>query len=371
VKVKNRVVFNRLEELAPPYLAENWDNSGLQLGAKDRTAEAVLVTLDVDDRAVDRALEVGANLIISHHPLFFKGIKVIDYESPTGRLIRKLIKHDITVYSAHTNLDLAPRGLSQYLAQKLGLNNIKPLGTVKSQQLIKLVVFVPETHLHTVRQAVNDAGAGFIGNYRDCSFRSPGVGTFRPLEGSRPFLGSTGILEEVAEFRLEVIVPAEILSRVVEAMLDAHPYEEVAYDLIPLKNSGQAYSYGRQGELPEAVSLEELAERVKGLLGVEHVAVSGQNPDRVKKICLVPGSGTSMIQTAVREGCQVMITGDVKYHEAKEALESGLAFIDPGHDGMELMAVDMLTSYLEETARNEGWDIKIHGFKEKCLWRKQ
>jgi len=371
VKIKNGMVFDRLEELAPPYLAETWDNSGLQVGTKDQAVEAVLVTLDVDARAVDMALEVGANLIISHHPLLFKGIKTIDCESPPGRLIRRLIKNDISVYSAHTNLDLAPRGLSQYLALKLGLNNVKPLGTVKSQELIKLVVFVPETHLHKVRQAVNNAGAGFIGNYRDCSFRSPGVGTFRPLEGSQPFLGSTGILEEVAEYRLEVIVPTEILNGVVRSMMDAHPYEEVDYDLIPLNNTGQSYSYGRQGDLPEALSLEELAERVKSLLGVEYVAVSSQQQNRVKKICLVPGSGASMIKTALREGCQVMITGDVKYHEAREALESGLALIDAGHDGMELAVVDMLTSFLEETARNEGWDVKIHGFKEECLWRKR
>ena len=369
MKVKNGMVFDRLEVLAPPYLAETWDNTGLQLGAKDQTVEAVLITLDVDDRAVDMALE-GANLIISHHPLFFNGVKTIDYESLPGRLIKRLIKHDITVYSAHTNLDLAPRGLSQYLALELGLSNIKPLGTVKSQQLMKLVVFVPETHLDKVRQAVNDAGAGFIGNYRDCSFRSPGVGTFRPLEGSQPFLGSTGILEEVAEYRLEVIVPAEILSRVVQSMIGAHPYEEVAYDLIPLNNSGETYSYGRQGDLPEALTLEELAGRVKNLLGVEYVAVSSPELSRVKKICLVPGSGASMIKTALQAGCQVMITGDIKYHEAREALESGLALIDPGHDGMELLVVDMLTSFLEEIARNENWDVKIHGLKEEYLWRK-
>ncbi|MGE5545083.1 MAG: Nif3-like dinuclear metal center hexameric protein, partial [Bacillota bacterium] len=301
MKVKTQTVFNKLEDLAPLSLAESWDNSGLQLGSKSQTVDAILVALDVDDLAINMALEVGANLIISHHPLFFKGVKTIDYESYQGRLIRRLISHDLTVYSAHTNLDLAPGGLSQFLALKLGLINIRPLGVIKSQNLLKLVVFVPESHLEEVRQAVNDAGAGFIGNYRDCSFRTLGVGTFRPLAGSQPFLGSTGILEEVAEYRLEVIVPVEVLDQVMHSMMEAHPYEEVAYDLIPLNNKGQAYSYGRQGELSREMDLEELAENVKNVLGIDHLVLSNPMPGKVKKICLVPGSGSSMINTARRE----------------------------------------------------------------------
>jgi len=370
VRVKAEMVFNRLEDLAPLSLAESWDNSGLQLGSRDQTVNAILVTLDVDERAVDIALEVGANLIISHHPLFFHGIKSIDYDSIQGRLIRRLVNRDLTVYAAHTNLDLAPGGLSQFLALKLGLINIRPLGVVKSQQLLKLVVFVPESHLEEVRQAINDAGAGFIGNYRDCSFRTLGVGTFRPLAGSQPFLGSTGVLEEAAEYRLEVIVPGELLDRVIRSMIEAHPYEEVAYDLIPLNNTGKTYSYGRQGDLPREMALEELAENIKTILGIEHVAVSSRTTGKVKKICLVPGSGASMIKMARREGCQVLITSDVKYHEACEALDSGLALIDPGHDGMESAAVDMLVSHLKEAGRNEGWNVQIHGFKEEPIWRK-
>lgn len=370
MKVKAQTVFNKLEDLAPLSLAESWDNSGFQLGSKDQMVDAILVVLDVDERAVDMALEAGANLIISHHPLFFNGIRTIDYDSAQGRLIRRLVNHELTVYSAHTNLDLAPSGLSQFLALKLGLSNVTPLGRVKSQPLIKLVVFVPESHLKKVRQAINDAGAGSMGNYRDCSFRTPGVGTFRPLAGSQPFLGSTGILEEADEYRLEVIVPGEVLDQVMWSMIEAHPYEEVAYDLIPLSNGGQTYSYGRQGELPHKMSLQELAENIKSVLKIEHVAVSNPTPGAVKKIGLVPGSGASMIKTAQREGCEVLITADVKYHEAREAVESGLALIDPGHDGMELAVVDMLKSHLQEVGRSEGWNVQIYGFKEEPVWRK-
>ncbi|MGI6550046.1 MAG: Nif3-like dinuclear metal center hexameric protein [Syntrophomonadales bacterium] len=370
MRPKANLVFNKLEELAPLALAESWDNSGLQIGSRENVVEGVLVTLDVDEQAVDMALEVGANLIVSHHPLLFQGVKVIDYEDVKGRLIKRLIAHDLNVYSAHTNLDLAPQGLSEFLAHKLGLGDIEPLGTVKSQHLTKLVVFVPESHLESVRQAINDSGAGFLGNYRDCSFRTPGVGTFRPLEGSQPYLGSVGIMEEVAEFRLEVIVAGQVLDRVIRAMIEAHPYEEVAYDLIPLNNSGQSYSYGRQGELPCEMAVEDLAEKIKTALGIDHVAVSGGNIGKVKRVGLVPGSGASMIRMAGQAGCQALITSDVKYHEAREAMERGLAIIDPGHDGLELAVVDLLSAHLKEVGNAENWDVPVYGLKVKPIWRK-
>ena len=370
MKPKNYTIFNKLEELAPLSLAESWDNSGLQLGSGEQTVNGVLVTLDVDEKAVDMAQDVGANLIISHHPLLFQGVKKIDYGTVPGRLIRRLISNDFTVYSAHTNLDLAPQGLSQFLALKLELNNLRPLGVIKSQQLIKLVVFVPESHLEKVRKAINDAGAGFIGNYRDCSFRSLGTGTFRPLEGSHPFLGSKGIIEEVAEYRLEVIVPGDVQDQVIRSMLESHPYEEVAYDLMPLNNRGQTYSFGRQGELPREMTLEALAQNIKNLLEIDHVSVCGSTGGKFKRIGLVPGSGASMIKMAHQEGCQVLVTSDVKYHETREALDCGLAVIDPGHDGLELVVVDFLASYLKELGSREGWDVPIHGFKGKPIWRK-
>ncbi len=366
--LKAQMVFDKLEELAPLYLAESWDNSGLQIGSREQTVEGIIVSLDVDEQAVDRALEVGANLIISHHPLLFQGVKTIDYDDPKGGLIRRLIKHSLTAYSAHTNLDIAPQGLNQYLAAKLGLLNIRPLNEMKSQQLTKLVVFVPESHLEEVRQAINDAGAGFIGNYRDCSFRTRGIGTFRPLAGSEPFLGSTGILEEVAEFRLEVIVPEELLDKVEQAMIKAHPYEEIAYDLIPLSNRGQIYSFGRLGELPQDMTSKDLASAVKKILGIDHVGMTGLMSRKVKRISLVSGSGASMIKAVQAAGCEALITGDVKYHEAKEALDNGLVIIDPGHDNMELAMVDMLTSHLQEVGRAEGWEVPIHGFRAEPIW---
>ena len=370
MKPTAKMVFDKLEELAPLSLAESWDNCGLQIGSCDQVVSGVVVTLDSDGHAVQAALESGANLIISHHPLFFKGLKRIDFATPPGALVKNLIKHDMTVYSAHTNLDSAPEGLNQFLAVKLGLTKIEPLGVTRSDRYLKLAVFVPESHLETVRVAVNDAGAGCIGNYRDCSFRTPGVGTFRPLEGSNPFLGKAGELEEVAEFRLEVIVPEELTDRVVNSMLEAHPYEEVAYDLIPLANSGPHYGLGRVGELPLAMSLEELADRIKEAWDVEALAVAGSPRGKIRRVGLASGSGASLIASARFAGCEVLITGDVKYHEARDAMECGLTLIDAGHDEMELAAVELMASYLERIRLVESWDIGIRGFRARPVWRR-
>ena len=274
MKPKNYTIFNKLEELAPLSLAESWDNSGLQLGSGEQTVNGVLVTLDVDEKAVDMAKDVGANLIISHHRYFSRCKKTLRQ----CRAINKtLISNDFTGLFSSYEPGFGTQGLSQFLALKLELNDLRPLGVIKSQQLIKLVVFVPESHLEKVRKAINDAGAGFIGNYRDCSFRSLGTGTFRPLEGSHPFLGSKGIIEEVAEYRLEVIVPGDVQDQVIRSMLESHPYEEVAYDLMPLNNRGQTYSFGRQGELPREMTLEALAQNIKNLLEIDHVSVCGSD----------------------------------------------------------------------------------------------
>ncbi|NLV16550.1 MAG: Nif3-like dinuclear metal center hexameric protein [Syntrophomonadaceae bacterium] len=369
--IKVRKIIEKLEELAPIALAEAWDNCGLQIGSGEENVNGILVALDVDEKAVDKAQALGANLIITHHPLFFQGVKKIDYGEPRGQLIRRLISQGMTVYAAHTNLDLASGGLNDFLAARLGLVNILPLGKVKIQKLFKLVVFVPESHLEQVRQGINDAGAGSIGNYRDCSFRQKGIGTFRPLEGSQPFLGEIGALEEADEYRLEVIVPEEKLNRIVSAMLHTHPYEEVAHDIIPLANQGMVYSYGRQGELFHEVSLLDLAETVKGCLGLDHVAVAGNHSDRkIKKVGIAAGAGSSMIKIAGQESCDVLITGDIKYHEAQEALEKGLSLIDAGHDGLELGVADMLVPYLTDVGRKEGWGIDVHGYRAVPLWKR-
>ncbi|MQL53145.1 Nif3-like dinuclear metal center hexameric protein, partial [Desulfofundulus thermobenzoicus] len=234
--VTGKGICELLEGLAPLELAEPWDNPGWQLGDPGVPVERVLLSLDVDEGVCREAIEMSARLIITHHPLFFKEIKEIRLDSPRGALVAGLIKAGIGVYAAHTNLDSARWGVNDALARRLNLRDIQVLRPVREKYL-KLVVFVPLDHVDGVREALGKAGAGWIGNYSDCTFGVQGTGTFRPREGTNPYIGTRGQLEKVPEVRLETILPKRLEKQVIEAMLRAHPYEEVAYDLYPLANS--------------------------------------------------------------------------------------------------------------------------------------
>lgn len=348
-----------LEELAPKWLCAKWDNSGLQLGDAKQEVNRVLVTLDADSRAVKAAVDWGADLIISHHPLYFEPLKSIDYSTAIGHITKVLIERKIAVYSLHTNLDSASKGLNQYVAEKMGLLEIKGLGVEQEENLFKLVVFVPAGHVRMVMEALGEAGAGHIGKYSHTSFRVLGQGTFKPLPGARPYLGTVGQMEEVEEYRLETVVPQPRLKKVLEAMLRSHPYEEVAYDVYPLANRGFGYSMGRVGLLAETTDLQGLALKVKELFELEGVRIVGPPTRSVKKVGVVTGTGIKAVSSALKEGCDVLITGDIKYHEALAAFEAGLALIDAGHDGLENAAVDFLGGYLEEQKRLRGWKLEI------------
>jgi dinuclear metal center YbgI/SA1388 family protein len=238
-----------MEEHFPLHLAESWDNPGLQVGSRNAAVERLVVALDMDEAVLHYAVENRAGMIVTHHPLFFKGLKKIDYDHMPGRLLAGIVQNNLNVYSAHTNLDAGDRGLNQILAERLGLMDIKPLQPSFVEPLYKLVVYVPAGYENQIREAVSNAGAGHIGRYSGCSFRSQGTGTFIPTEGTNPFIGTTGRLEEVQEYRLETIVGKSKLGQVVSRMLEAHPYEEPAYDLYLLENTGKVFSLGRTGRL--------------------------------------------------------------------------------------------------------------------------
>ena len=237
-------IMDIMERLAPCQLAEEWDNVGLLIGDPGDRVEGVLVSLDLTAPVLAEASAKGANLILVHHPPIFRPLKELRTDTPLGKLLADVLKEKMQVYAAHTNLDVAPLGVSQQLARKLELVETRILQPAGEDKLFKLVVFVPESHEAHVRKSLGDAGAGWIGNYSHCTFRTAGKGTFRPLEGADPFLGRVGQLEEAAEYRLETIVPQSRLQEVIKAMLASHPYEEVAYDLYPLSNRGRAYGLG-------------------------------------------------------------------------------------------------------------------------------
>lgn len=348
--------------MAPFAWAEEWDNVGLQIGNAESSVDAILVTLNVDFASINEARKRGANLIVAHHPVIFRPLRRLQYDRPIGKVIRELVSHRMNVIVAHTNLDFAPQGVNYQLGQLLGLQGMQVLDVRGRDEYYKLVVFVPRGYEDVVREAMGKVGAGWIGNYSFCTFQSAGTGTFMPLEGSNPFQGEIGQLEKADELRLETIVPKRKSQTVVEAMLKAHPYEEVAYDLYPLANEGMPWGLGMIGNLPEPISLSDLVDQVKERYLVPTVRVVGDLDLRVKRVAVCGGSGGTVVDSAVAKGADVLITGDIKYHEALDADAQGLAVIDAGHQATEEPVVPAVADYLRRYFRDINMDVPVFTF---------
>lgn len=345
-------IIKKFEEWVPKSFAMEGDKIGLHVGSLNRPVRKVMVTLDVLENVVDEAIDKKVDLIIAHHPLIFSPLKQINADTDKGRIIQKLIKHDITVYAAHTNLDVVKGGVNDALCDAIGISNTEILIETQSEQLYKLAIFVPLTHETAVRNAISEAGAGHIGKYSHCTFRGEGSGTFMPLEGTNPYIGQQGALETVAEVKLETIVPSSKLSHVIRAMEQAHPYEEVAHDIYSLENKGEAQGVGRIGLLDQPVSLREFAEHVKESLEVPNLRVVGDLSKVIKKVAVLGGDGNKFISNAKRKGADVFITGDLYFHVAHDALGMGLSVIDPGHH-VEKVMKKAVKDYLDDTFKAE------------------
>jgi len=330
-------IIGLLERLAPKHLAMEGDRIGLQIGTLNKPVKKVMVALDVLEEVIDEAITEGVDFIIAHHPPLYRPLKQLVTDQAQGRMIEKCLKHNIAIYAAHTNLDIANGGVNDWLAEALGLEQVEVLVPTYEESLKKLVVYVPKTHADLVREAIGNAGAGHIGNYSHCTFNGHGIGTFLPLEGANPFIGKAGELEKVEEVRIETIVPASLQHKVISAMLQAHPYEEVAYDIYPLENKGKTFGLGRIGRLPSAMTLAEFAEHVKKTLDVSAVRVVGNLQDTIQKVAVVGGDGNKYISQAKSAGADVYVTGDVYYHVAHDAMMLGLNIVDPGHNVEKVM----------------------------------
>lgn len=352
------LIFQLIEQFFPLDLAEEWDNCGIQVGDPNRPVDRVLLAMDMDEAVLSEARDKGAGLVVTHHPLVFKGIKKIREDRGPGRLLAKIIRAGITVYSAHTNLDSAQKGVNAVLAERIGLTGIRVLRPA-NEKYLKLVVFVPSESVEAVREALAGAGAGWIGGYSDCAFMLKGTGTFRPLEGTSPYIGKTGELEKVEEIRLETIIPARIAGVAVKAMLEVHPYEEVAYDLYPLENKAAESGIGRVGRLKEALTLEQFTGRVKETLDLRAVRRGGSGSRRIKTVAVCGGSGGDFWPLALNAGADVLVTGDIGYHAARDMLASGMSFIDAGHYGTERVVLEALAGYLRDGCRQRGINIDI------------
>lgn len=350
-KVKD--IIKHMETLAPKNYAMPWDRVGLQVGSPKKEVHRILVTLEINLNVLKEASDKDVDLIISHHPLIFKPLEKIDFESCKGAMIQKIIQEDIHVYVSHTNMDVAPNGLNAYIGEKIGLENTEVLSPLEIKPYYKFVVYVPDTHKENIISAINEGGGGQIGNYSCCTFQTSGLGTFKPEEESKPFLGKKGELENVEETKIETIIPKNEIQRLLETVKKAHPYEEMAYDLypmeIPLNNTG----LGRIGSLPQKQVAKDFIQDLKKKLDLKEVRYVGDSHREVSKVAILNGSGGDYIKQAQKAGADCFITGDVKYHDAQEAMQEDMSILDIGHYESEIIFREYIKNYLEKHVKKE------------------
>ena len=341
-----RDIIQQLELWAPAVLQESYDNSGLLTGSAVDECKGILICLDATEKVVEEAIQRNCNLVIAHHPIIFSGLKKITGRNYVERTIIKAIKNDIAIYAIHTNLDNIISGVNAAMAAKLGLVNVSVLSP-KPSLLKKLYTFVPEVHAEAVRSALFLAGGGHIGQYYECSFNSAGTGSFKAGDGTDPFVGKQGERHYEAEIKVEVIFPVWLEQSLIRALKQAHPFEEVAFDIISLSNDFQNVGAGLTGSLPEPVSEKEFLDLLKKEFQLEVIRHTPLLQKPIRKVALCGGAGSFLTKTAVAAGADVFITGDVKYHEFFDA-EGKLVLADIGHWESEQFTIDLLSDFLTQ-----------------------
>jgi len=341
---KIKQITQQLEKLAPSSYQESYDNAGLIVGNTDTEVTGVLFTLDVTEAVVEEAKHKNCNLIVAHHPIVFKGLKKLNGSNYVERTVIKAIKEDIAIYATHTNLDHVTQGVNWKIAERLGLHNVKILAP-KKQLLLKLTVFVPFENSQTLLKALFDAGAGTIGQYKNCSFRTEGIGTFQPGELANPVIGTIGNNEEVMEHRIEVMFPAHLENSILKTMKETHPYEEVAYYLQTLENENQEVGAGAIGELPEPMYARDFLPFLKNAMQTSLVKHTAPLNKKIKTVAVCGGAGSFLLPHAIRADADVFITADYKYHEFFDA-DNRIMICDIGHFESEVFTKDLLYNYL-------------------------
>jgi dinuclear metal center YbgI/SA1388 family protein len=349
-----------MESFAPVALAEEWDNAGLQVGHRDWCVKTIWVALDPLPLVVEAACRNSVDLLITHHPLIFRPLNSVDFAEPIGRSILQAAQSRLAVYAAHTNFDSVTGGLNDIFAGRLGLTNLAPLVAAKSDGLHKLMVFVPAEHEQRLLAALFESPAGEIGAYSCCSFRSPGRGTFKPGQDAEPFSGEHGRVNDVAEVKIETVVRQRDLLRVIAHLRSHHPYETMAYDVYPLTQPETTFGIGRVGDLTESSDLRALALKVKRSFGVDTLRVVGDPCMSVKRVAVCTGSGASLVRGFLNSTAEVFISGDLRYHDARDAEAARRGLIDIGHFASEHIVVAALTERLQESAVAAGFDTTIN-----------
>jgi dinuclear metal center YbgI/SA1388 family protein len=338
-------IVDELDRFAPHTLAAEWDNVGLLLGDRAAEVRRVMTCLTVTPESASEAVEREVGLIVTHHPILFRPTKRLTTDSSEGRMLLSLARAGVAVYSPHTAFDNTTNGINDQLARRLGLTNVGPLRHGPGEKRVKIVVFVPDADLKQVSDALFGAGAGHIGEYKECSYRVNGTGTFHGSAASNPRIGKKGRREEVTEWRLEVVCPEHLTARAITAMREAHSYEEPAYDVFPLVGAPGKTGEGRLGQLKKGEALGSLAGRVRQMLKCGPVQVVGEIGRAVRRVAIVCGAGGEFLREAARSA-DVLLTGEARFHDYLEARARGLALILPGHHATERVGVEELAERL-------------------------
>lgn len=337
-------ITDYLETIAPRAYQESYDNSGLLTGEPGQNVTGILITLDCIEEVVDEAIAKKCNLIIAHHPIIFKGLKKITGTNYVERTIINAIRNNIAIYAIHTNLDNVHTGVNRKIAEKIGLTKVSILAP-KSDTLTKLVTFIPKDHTAAVLQALYQAGAGQIGEYKNCSFQTEGTGTFMPTGEANPHIGALNKQEEVREDRAEVIFPTHLERQITQALKSSHPYEEVAYYLTRLSNLNAETGSGMIGELEQPMEPIEFLKRLKSSMNLTAIRHTRLLDRKVKKVAVCGGSGSFLLPQAIRSGADFFVTADFKYHEFFDA-EGKITIADIGHYESEIFTKELLGEFL-------------------------
>ncbi len=343
-------IIKEIETLYPQDLAETWDNVGLLIGSQFQKVNKMLCVLDINEEVVQEAITQKVDCIFTHHPFIFKPLKNLNFDDPTNKLIKTLIMNNISVYTAHTNLDIARDGINDILCSLLEINIAGILEITNNKKLCKFIVYVPEEYYDHVRRVIINYNPCLIGDYKGCTFTSLGEGTFIPLNQSKPYIGEIGSLEVVGERKIECVIEKDNLSDIMQQIKRVHPYEEIAFDLIEIENISKQSGIGRYGTIPKTTVCEYI-EKVKEKLSIPYVKLIGESNKVVEKVSVCSGSGSNYIKQAAHVS-DLYITGDIKYHDAQEALNIGLTVLDVGHYSSENAALPYVVKHIKNRLSN-------------------
>lgn len=358
MSVAGKEFIRRFEAYCPLWLAEPGDPVGLHVGTLDRDFQRIMMTLDVRPEVVAEAIAKGVDLIIAKHPPIFRPIKRLTADDPQTKMYLDLVKHDIAVYAAHTNMDIIWDGLNDWFCEMLDIQVETYMTKTHEVMMRKLVVYVPTSHGQQMRQALGDVGAGTQGNYHHTSYTMLGTGRFTPTADAEPTIGTPEVAETVAEERIEVLFPEKLTEKVLQAMYQVHPYEEPAFDLIPLENPPMTYGIGRVGMLAAPMDIRDFAEKVKAVFGLEglRLVTPPQGKQLIQRVAICGGSGEKFYPDALQAGADLYITGDVSYHTAHDMQAKGLTVIDPGHN-IEKVCIPRFIEKMTAWKAEAGWDV--------------